>query len=115
MMKTLLFATVLLIPATLWAAPPTQAPLQAPGKSVQAPMQAPSQAPVQAPGKMAPGKMATVPQPGGYRTFSYEPGYQPAMAPVGYYNGPYNYGPGYRSGPARSGFHDAGFKVRGDW
>jgi len=109
-MKTLLFATALLIPATLFAGPPAQAPLQAPGKSVQAPMQSPvqAQAPVQ-----APNKMATAPQAGGYRTFSYEPGYQPAMGPMNYGAGSYRYG--YRPGAARTGFHDAGFKVRGDF
>lgn len=103
-MKTLIIAAALLIPATLFAAPPVQAPLQAPGKAVQAPTQAPVQAPM---------KTAAAPRAGGYRTFSYEPGYQPAMAPMNYGAGSYRFGS--RPGAARSGFHDAGFKVRGDF
>jgi hypothetical protein len=110
-MKSLLFAAALLIPATLFAAPPAQAPLQAPGKAVQAPMQAPAQAPVQ-----APNKMGTAQQPGAYRTFSYEPGYQPASMNYGAasFGGTY-YGNGYLPAPARTGFHDAGWKVRGNF
>jgi hypothetical protein len=82
-------------------------------------MQAPAKhAPVQ-----APAHMATAPQDGGYRSFSYEPGLQPA-APMSYntefydtrFEGRYDtYRRGYRSGPARHGAYDAGFKVRGDW
>src|SRR4029079_8211487 len=98
-MKTLLFAATLLIPATLFAGPPAQAPLRAPGKSVLGAAQAPVQAPM---------KTATAPQAGGYRTVSYEPGYQPAVAPMNY--GGTNYGYGYRPAAARNGFHDAGWK-----
>jgi hypothetical protein len=95
MLPYLALASVICLPLTAFAAPPTQAPLQAlkaapapmqAPKAAQAPMQAPkaAQAPAQAPVKSAQAA-------GGYRTYSYEP------AAAGY-----SYGGGYSSGVYRT-------------
>jgi hypothetical protein len=117
--RRLTLGAVLLVPAVALAAPPApvQAPTQAPAKAVQAPA---AQAPVQAPAK---GATAMAPNYG-YRTYSYEPAYQPGYQSAyrSYSYAPtapavVNYGVGnprsaFRPVPA-VGFNAAGFKATG--
>ena len=108
--RRLTLGAVLLVPAVALAAPPApvQAPTQAPGKAVQ-----------------APAKGATAMAPNyGYRTYSYEPAYQPGYQSAyrSYSYAPtapavVNYGVGnprsaFRPVPA-VGFNAAGFKATG--
>src|SRR6478672_2113211 len=119
-MKRLIGLTVgalLFVPALAFGAPPApvQGPAQAPNKVVQAPTQAPVQAPAKGPTAMAPNY--------GYRTYSYEPAYQPGYSAYRSYSyaptapAVVNYGVGNPYSPFRPvpavGFNAAGFKATG--